>query len=234
MRFSILCTPTDSFDKTQMMCSTIQYCCACLHPNTMLMEAGWNTVPCPATNINILICKSSARTKQSVISVALKTPLEIRLGICIYKTSLLHRPDDHIGFTPSCPPTFYNKIAPMLGLTFFQSLSKRQTIGENQNKDQFENWQLYGVECSLYCDHRAIKLTHNCVCFANSMYQSPCSALRHSWILPKVLELTNDGIDSWTQSVAGDLWTSLPTLHRHSGFKLRSIRVSTHRPSPQC
>jgi len=34
-----------------------------------------------------------------VISVALKTPLEIRLGICIYKTSLLHRSDDYIGFT---------------------------------------------------------------------------------------------------------------------------------------
>jgi len=37
-----------------------------------------------------------------VISVALKTPQEI-LGIFICKTSLLHRPDDHIGFTPSCP-----------------------------------------------------------------------------------------------------------------------------------
>jgi len=38
-----------------------------------------------------------------VISVALKTPLEIKLGICIHKTSFLHRPDDYIGFTPSCP-----------------------------------------------------------------------------------------------------------------------------------
>jgi len=47
-----------------------------------------------------------------VISVALKTPLEIRLGNCIYKTSLLHRRDDYIGFTPSYPPTLYNKIAP--------------------------------------------------------------------------------------------------------------------------
>jgi len=41
-----------------------------------------------------------------VISVALKTPLEKRLAICIYKTSLLHRPDDYIDFTPSCPPHF--------------------------------------------------------------------------------------------------------------------------------
>jgi len=48
-----------------------------------------------------------------VIGVSVKIPLEIRLGICIYKTSLLHRPDDYIGFTPSCPPIFYNEIAPM-------------------------------------------------------------------------------------------------------------------------
>ena len=33
-----------------------------------------------------LLCKSSVRTKQSVISVALKTPLEMTLRICIYCT----------------------------------------------------------------------------------------------------------------------------------------------------
>jgi len=32
-----------------------------------------------------------------MISAAFKTPLEKRLGICIYKTLLLHRPDDHTG-----------------------------------------------------------------------------------------------------------------------------------------
>jgi len=48
-----------------------------------------------------------------VISVAFKTPLKTRLET-IYKTSLLHRPDEYIGFTPSCPPTFCNKIAPMI------------------------------------------------------------------------------------------------------------------------
>ena len=92
------------------------YCCACLYPNTILMEAGWTTAPCPTTNLSILIRKSSARIKQCVISVALKTPLKIRLGIGVYETSLLHRPDDYryIGFTPSCSPTFYNKIAPMI------------------------------------------------------------------------------------------------------------------------
>jgi len=34
----------------------------------------------------------------------------------MHKTSLLHRPDDYIGFTPSCPPHILNKIAPMLTL----------------------------------------------------------------------------------------------------------------------
>jgi len=39
-----------------------------------------------------------------VISVAFKTFQKTRLGNCIYKTSLLHRPDEHIRYTPSCPP----------------------------------------------------------------------------------------------------------------------------------
>ena len=102
MRFSITRTATDSSDKTHLICSTILLCL--FAPNTILMEAGWTTLPSPATNLSILTCKSSARTKQSVISVARKTPLEIRLRICIYKMSLLHRPYDYIGFTPSCPP----------------------------------------------------------------------------------------------------------------------------------
>jgi len=34
--------------------------------------------------------------------------------MCICKTSLPHRPDGYIGFTSSCPSTFYNKIAPMV------------------------------------------------------------------------------------------------------------------------
>jgi len=78
------------------------YCCACLYPNTILIEAGWTTAPWPATNLSIWICKSSERTKQSVISVTLETPLEIRLRICIYKMSLLYRLDDYVGITPSC------------------------------------------------------------------------------------------------------------------------------------
>jgi len=38
------------------------------------------------TCISLLISKSFVGVKQSVISVALKTPLKTRLGICIYKT----------------------------------------------------------------------------------------------------------------------------------------------------
>ena len=45
-----------------------------------------------------------------MISVAFKTPLKTRLGNCFYKTSLLHRPDEYIRFTPSCPPTLCNKM----------------------------------------------------------------------------------------------------------------------------
>jgi len=42
---------------------------------------------------------------------------------CIYKTPLLHRPDDYIGFTPSCPPTLCNKIAPMAEVSLFLRVS---------------------------------------------------------------------------------------------------------------
>jgi len=44
-----------------------------------------------------------------MIGVVLKIPLKTRLGICIYKNSLPHRPDDYIGFTSSCPPPTFHK-----------------------------------------------------------------------------------------------------------------------------
>jgi len=50
--------------------------------------------------------------KKSVISVAFKAPLTAGWGICIYKTSLLDRPNGYNGYIPSCPLKFYNKIAP--------------------------------------------------------------------------------------------------------------------------
>ena len=40
-----------------------------------------------------------------------------RSGICIYKTSLLHRPVGYIGFTSSCPPHFTTKLRPWLLLS---------------------------------------------------------------------------------------------------------------------
>jgi len=65
--------------------------------------------------IGFIITKPFVGIKQSVIGFALITPLKTRLGIFfIYKTSLTQRPDDYIAFASSCPPTFYNKIAPML------------------------------------------------------------------------------------------------------------------------
>jgi len=104
------------------------HCCPCLRPDTILMVAGWTTVPRPATNLSILICKSSARTRQSVISVVLKTLPEIRLGIFIFTTSLLHRWGGYIGFTLYCPHTFYNKIAPMAPtITYITSFTHHHT-----------------------------------------------------------------------------------------------------------
>jgi len=59
---------------------------------------------------------------QSVIRVALKTPLETRLGICMYKTSLLHRPIDYIGFTPSCPPHILQQNCAHVHIELFPGL----------------------------------------------------------------------------------------------------------------
>ena len=103
MNFTVLCTPTDSSDKTQLMCSTILLCLFVSQSDSSVTKLNYN-VPCPATKLTLLISKSFVGIKQSVISVALKTCLKTRLGICIYIISLLHRPDDYIGFISSGPP----------------------------------------------------------------------------------------------------------------------------------
>ena len=110
MRFTVLCTPTDSSDKTKGC--VLLYWCASLYHSLIVVQPSLTTVPCPATKLSLLISKSFVGIRQSVISVALKTPLKTRLGICIYKTSLPHRPDDYIGFTSSCPPHFTTKLRP--------------------------------------------------------------------------------------------------------------------------
>jgi len=61
----------------------------------------------------------------------------------MFTTSPLNRPDDNIRFTPSCPPTFYNKIVPMIMIipvmnwtNEFYRLTKRifQNIDQSPHK----------------------------------------------------------------------------------------------------
>ena len=69
----------------------------------------------------------SVRIKQSVISVAFKTPLETRLGVCFYLKFTSGWP----GFTPgpvlvlvshqAATPTFRNKIAPMTKPSYYST-----------------------------------------------------------------------------------------------------------------
>ena len=67
------------------------------------------------SNLRLNLFKYDVKSvNQSVISVASKIPLKTRLRICIDKTSHQHRPDEYIGFTPSCPTPFCNKIAPAI------------------------------------------------------------------------------------------------------------------------
>jgi len=40
-------------------------------------------------------------------------------------------------------------------------------MGEDRNKDRFENWQPYDVRKLPFCDHSAMKLTYNIFCFTN-------------------------------------------------------------------
>jgi len=103
-----------------------RYCCACLHHSLIVVQPSWTTVPCPTTKLSLLISKSFVEIKQNVISVAFKTPLKTKLGICIYKTSLPHRPEDYIGFTSSCPPHILQQIAPMHSQTAMSRLCKQE------------------------------------------------------------------------------------------------------------
>jgi len=41
------------------------------------------------------------------------------------------------------------------------------TTGEDRNKNGFKSWQLCGIWSLPFCNHRAIKLKQNCVCFTN-------------------------------------------------------------------
>ena len=84
--------------------SVLLFCFACLYHSLEVVQPSWIAEPCPTTKLSLLISKSFVGIKQGVVRVALKTFLKTRLGICIYKTSLPHLPDDYVGFTSRCPP----------------------------------------------------------------------------------------------------------------------------------
>jgi len=50
--------------------------------------------------------------KQDISHIQLLNSIKNKIGNLFIK-QLLYPPDDYTGFTLSCPPTFYNKIAPM-------------------------------------------------------------------------------------------------------------------------
>jgi len=58
-----------------------------------------------------MICKSSARTKRD--KCCSQNTSRIKIGICIYKMSLLHRRGNYIGFTPTCLPHILQQSWPM-------------------------------------------------------------------------------------------------------------------------
>ena len=70
MRFTVLCTPTDSSDKTKGC--VLLYWCASLYHSLIVVQPSWTAVPCPTTKSSLI--------KQRVISVALKTPLKNKIG----------------------------------------------------------------------------------------------------------------------------------------------------------
>jgi len=63
------------------------------------------------------------------------------------------------------------------------------TTGGDRNKDRFENWKICGVWKLPFCDHRAIKLTQNCVWLAE-LYMNLHDLLSVTREYhPKILEL---------------------------------------------
>jgi len=146
-RFNVLCSPTGSPDKTQLMCSKP------IDVFYYVVQVGWITVPCPKAKLSLLIIKSFAEKKQSVISVASKTPLKTRLRICIYKTSLPHRPDDYIGFASSCPLTFYNEIATITWGNTIAAFHTHTTVyssgsqhGSTPHRGHWRDWRGLGAK----------------------------------------------------------------------------------------
>jgi len=54
--------------------------CVCLYHSLIVVQPSWTTVPCPTTELRLLISKPFVGINQIVISVALKTPLKNMIG----------------------------------------------------------------------------------------------------------------------------------------------------------
>jgi len=89
------------------------YWCACLYHSLIVVQPSWTTVPCPTTKLGLVISKSFVGIKQSVISVALKTPLKNKIGNLYLQNFTSASARRLYWFYIKLPPTFYNKIASM-------------------------------------------------------------------------------------------------------------------------
>ena len=123
---------------------------ASLRHSLIVVQPSWTAVPGLTTKLGLLISKPFVRIKQSVICVASKTPVKTRLGICIYKTSLSHRPDGYIGFTSSCPPHILQQNCAHAPLrTLFWSLySWKIKLLPEWKARRFEAGELQRIHCS--------------------------------------------------------------------------------------
>ena len=114
---SVFCTlQVAAFDETQLMYSIILLCLF-VSKYDINAQSGWITALYPATNLNILICKSSARIQQSVIMCC--------FSFTFASTRWLH------WFHTKLPPIFYNRIAPMPRVNeFFARVNERRGLNE--------------------------------------------------------------------------------------------------------
>jgi len=124
IRFSILCTPADRSDETQLMFSTILLCFFVSKYDINGSRLDYSTMSSNKFKyINMyIICKDKAWL----------VLLSKHLYTWDWESVCMKR--HFCGFTHSCPPTFYNKIAPMIVYSDFdldQPLvyCKNRTIG---------------------------------------------------------------------------------------------------------
>ena len=88
MRFTVLCTTTDSSDKSKLICSAILLFLFASQSASSASKLNHSTMYKNKSKF-INFCRDTAKRDQCCFENTLKT----RLGICIYKTSPPHRPD---------------------------------------------------------------------------------------------------------------------------------------------